>query len=291
MSRMLGMGWVRDYPDVRDYTPEHDKIKELFTGGSKKKSVAPKLSTPVDLRSYCSPVEDQLNLGSCTANAGVGMYEYFENRAHGNYTNASRLFLYKVTRNLMGWTGDTGAYLRTTMGALALFGTPPEKFWPYNVPDFEKEPTAFCYAYAQSFQALRYYRLDPPGTPPATFLNTIKKYLKFGYVSMIGFTVYNSYTQATASGKIPFPAQGDRVVGGHAILLVGYDDSMKIKNTKPRATETKGALIFRNSWGTSWGDGGYGYLPYEYILKGLAVDCWSMLKGEWISSGQFGIPV
>ena len=289
MGNTLGMGWIRDYPDVRDYTPEHNQIKNLIGTGNKKKNAAPKAGM-VDLRAYCSPVENQLNLGSCTANAGVGMYEYFENRAVGTYTNASRLFLYKVTRNLMGWTGDTGAYLRTTMGGLVLFGTPPEKFWPYNVPDFDKEPSAFCYAYAQNFQALQYYRLDPPGTTPTAFLNTIKNYLNAGYVSIIGFTVYNSYNQAATSGKIPYPAPGDKVAGGHAIVLVGYDDGLKIKNTNPRGVETTGALIFRNSWGTGWGDAGYGYLPYDYVLKGLAVDCWSMIKGEWVASGAFGIP-
>jgi len=290
MSEHIGMGWVPDYPDIRDYTAKNESIKALYEGAKKPKAAAaPKLGPVVDLRPWCSPIENQLNLGSCTANAGVGMYEYFERRAFGTYSNHSRLFLYKVTRNLLGWTGDTGAYLRTTMAAMVLFGTPPEKFWPYLVADFEKEPTAFCYAYAQSFQALQYYRLDPPGTTPVAFLNTIKNYLNAGYVSIIGFTVYNSHTQAAASGKIPFPVATDKVAGGHAITIVGYDDTMKIKNAN-RGVETTGAFIIRNSWGTGWGQAGYGYLPYEYVLKGLAVDCWSMIKGAWVNSGQFGIP-
>jgi len=285
------MGWVPDYPDIRDYTAASKEIKALYADVKKSKAaVTPKAASIVDLRPWCSPIENQGSLGSCTANAGVGMYEYFERRAFGTHSNASRLFLYKVTRNLLGWTGDTGAYLRTTMAALVLFGTPPEKFWPYIIADFEKEPTAFCYAYAQSFQALQYYRLDPPGTTPLAFLNTIKNYLNAGYVSIIGFTVYNSYSQAAVTGKIPFPVATDKVVGGHAIAIVGYDDTMKIKNANKGGVETTGAFIIRNSWGTGWGQAGYGYLPYEYVNRGLAVDCWSMIKGAWVDSGQFGIP-
>ena len=294
MSEHIGMGWVPDYPDIRDYTAANENIKALYVGAKTAKTAktvaAPKLATVVDLRPWCSPIENQLTLGSCTANAGVGMYEYFEKRAFGTYSNHSRLFLYKVTRNLLNWTGDTGAYLRTTMAAMVLFGTPPEKFWPYVVADFEKEPTAFCYAYAQNFQALQYFRLDPPGTTPSSFLNTIKNNLSAGFVSIIGFTVYNSYTQAAATGKIPFPVATDKVVGGHAIAIVGYDDTMTIKNASRAGDETTGAFIIRNSWGTGWGQAGYGYLPYEYVLRGLAVDCWSMIKGEWVNSGQFGIP-
>ncbi|UFS70176.1 hypothetical protein LPW11_20165 [Geomonas sp. RF6] len=235
-------------------------------------------------------MENQLTLGSCTANAAAGMYEYFEQRAQGKYIDCSRLFIYKVTRNLLGWTGDTGAFLRATMGALTLFGSPPEKYYPYSVPDFDKEPSAFCYAFAQNFQAVQYFRLDPPGTSPTSFLNNIKKYLASGFVSIIGFTVYDSISQGSATGKIPFPVATEKVLGGHAIAVVGFDDNMKIKNTLKGGVETTGALLIRNSWGTGWGSAGYGWLPYDYVLRGLAIDCWSMIKGEWVETGQFGLP-
>jgi len=302
MIELKGMGWLPDYPDIRDHTFENNEVPQKLTDLGQKDSVkkmlrkvgvaeTAKVSLPasVDLRSWCSPIEDQGAIGSCTANAGAGVVEYFERRAYGKHLDASRLFLYKVTRNLLHWVGDTGAYLRSTMGALTLFGVPPEEYWPYVVTEFDKEPSAFCYAFAQQFQALNYYRLDTLETSPKVLLDRVKTYLAAGLPSMFGFTVYSSYTQASSEGKIPFPVPGDKVAGGHAVMAVGFDDKMKIKNVNPKPVNTTGAIMIRNSWGTGWGDAGYGWLPYEYILRGLAVDWWSLLKNEWIDTGQFKI--
>ena len=173
------------------------------------------------------------------------------------------------------------------MGGLVLFGVPPEEYWPYQISDYDKEPSSFCYAFAQAYQALTYYRLDPPQTPSDVLLNRLKLYLAAGLPSMFGFTVYSSISQASSTGKIPFPTPGEQIVGGHAIIAAGYDDNMKIKNSNGGGVEITGAFLIRNSWGAGWGDGGYGWLPYEYVRRGLAVDWWSLLRNEWIDTGVF----
>jgi C1A family cysteine protease len=243
----------------------------------------------VDLRPWMSPIEDQGAIGSCTAQAGIGLVEYNERRAFGRHVNRSRLFLYKATRNLLHWTGDTGAYLRTTMGALALFGAPPEEYCRYVTADYDKEPGAFCYAFAQNFQSLQYFRLDPAGTARDVLLARIKSNVAAGLPSMFGFTVYNSIAQANTTGAIPFPVGGEGVAGGHAVVAAGFDDNRLIRNANAGGITTKGALLIRNSWGTGWGQAGYGWLPYEFVLRGLAVDWWTLVKQEWIDTGQFGV--
>lgn len=284
----VGMGWLRDLPDFRDYTDEQESVHPQLEriGVAQPQGVA--LPDSVDLRGWCSPVENQGPLGSCTANAAVGLVEYMERRAHGRFIDASRLFLYKATRELLHWTGDTGAYLRSTMGALALFGVPPEEYWPYKIAAFDEEPSAFCYAFAQNYQAIVYYRLDPPGVTPAALLTRIKTNLAAGLPCVFGFTVYSSIAQAGTSGRIPYPEPGEKVLGGHAMLVIGYDEDLEIRNANTGAT-TSGALLVRNSWGAGWGDHGYGALPYKYVTERLAVDFWSLIKQEWTDTGAFRI--
>ncbi len=295
----LYFGWLPDYPDFRDYTITYDKISEKSLNAGVKESIAQmanksglmsetKIPEKVDLRKWCSPVEDQGELGSCTANAAIGLVEYFEKKANNNYIDGSRLFLYKTTRNLLQKKGDYGAYIRTTIMALVLFGVVPEKYWKYDIEKFDEEPDAFCYAFAQSYKTIQYFRLDlPKDNTPEKILKQIKQSLAAKIPAVFGFSVYSTIYDADKNkGKIPFPCEHDKFEGGHAVMAVGYDDNLLILNNTNKK-ETIGAILIKNSWGQNWGDEGYGWLPYEYIIKGLAVDWWSILENSWVDTGKF----
>jgi C1A family cysteine protease len=297
MSEVRGLGYVPDIPKVEDYHESHPRVAPALqkirqsgrflpspagvpAGGGAAAAPAPAAGPLVDLRPWCSPIEDQGALGSCTANAAVGLIEYFEKRTKGKYIDASRLFLYKAERDLLGWVGDTGAYLRTAMQAMVLFGAPPERYWPYNIAKFDVEPSAFCYAFGANFQSLVYFRMDPIGTTPVQALANIKNFLANGFPCMFGFPVYPEYDNPLPGALVAYPAPGHNSRGGHANVAVGYDDNLMIG-------ADKGALLIRNSWGTSWGNGGYGWMSYKYVTQGLANDFWSLVSNEWVDLTPF----
>jgi C1A family cysteine protease len=258
------------------------------------------LPTRVDLRPWCSEIDDQEYLGSCTAHAAVGIVEYLEKRAFGKYLDSSRLFVYKATRNLLGWRGDTGAFLRTAMGAVATLGVPPEKFWPYtsNVDPgpsgtdrtFDDEPGAFVYGVADNYEGLSYYCHDSASEiiSPEQVLGSVKTHLAYGIPSMFGFYGFGSFGSSDVPGNIPFPGPDEWAQWGRAVVAVGYDDNLQITNTQYNTTTT-GAFLIRNSWGTWWGDEGYGYLLYQYVLASFASDFWSLFGMRWTDSDSFGI--
>jgi C1A family cysteine protease len=281
--------------DPRDYTSEHPKIKPIVARLRERKTPqAPQAPQPkVDLRTWCSPVEDQLQLGSCTAHAAMGVVEYYERRAKGKHLDGSRLFVYKATRNILQVTGDTGAWLRNTMAALVVCGVPEERYWPYTdaSPDFDQEPPQFVYSVADNFETLKYFAHDAlsANRPRNEVLASVKQYIADGVPSMFGFWGYPSFESSDAPGSIPLPTDielGGDPAWGHAIVAVGYDDGFKITNTVDKRTTT-GALLIRNSWGPTWGQQGYGWMPYDYVLKNVANDFWSLLKMEYVDTGQF----
>jgi C1A family cysteine protease len=280
------LGWHRDLADPRDLTAGHERVRELFARlprrnltRSEKFSRAEK-PAKIDLREYFLGVSDARDLRSSTAEACVSLVQYFERRATGRIVDLSPLFLYKVTRRLLGQCGDTGADLRTTLKALARFGAPPVAHGPTR-ESFDAEPDAFVYALAKKWNDLAYVRLDPAETSGAKTLRTVRSYLAAGFPSVFGFSVPAAISTET---EISFPTQFDDLRGGHAVVAVGYDDDRRIRSSK-------GALLVRNCWGETWGKHGYGWLPYRYVEDMLASDFWTLLRPAWLESGEFEMPV
>ena len=244
-----GYGWIRDLPDHRDlhYAPK------LATVGP--------LPPRIDLRPQCPPVYDQGHLGSCTANAIAGAIEFDEIRSgSGKSWVPSRLFIYYNERELEGTTdSDSGAQIRDGIKVIVKEGVCPESEWPYRVDEFATRPPDSAYRDARHDRISSYLRLPQS-------LVQMRACLAEGFPFVFGFTVFSSLetVEVTNSGKVPLPRPEDSIVGGHAIVAVGYDDREQ-------------HFIFRNSWGDGWGDKGYGYLPYAYLLDpGLAADFWTI---------------
>lgn len=281
-----GMGWIPDYPDIRDYKPSQS------IAGKLRSNPAPH---SIDNRKYCTPIKNQGSLGSCTAFAAVGLYEFMEKKTKGKYIDGSELFVYKLTRYIMSnrgngtGEGDTGAFIRNSLGCLVYYGVPPTETYPYVVGKYDEEPPVRVYIMAQSYQVLEYFRLDYDINDPNSNLQRIKEWSSKGFPIEFGFSCYRSaLNQASQHGGIPYPDSNDSVVGGHAVVIVGYDDEKIVANVD-NGKSTAGAFLIRNSWGEEWGEKGYGYLPYEYILSGhgLAQDFWTIVKAEWVEKNIF----
>jgi len=243
-------GWLPDLPDHRDYP--YPKVTE---------PALRKLPAAVDLRGECSPVENQGSLGSCTANALVGALEFLELKAGEPLVDLSRLFIYYNERAIEGnIPQDSGASLRDGIKSLAKQGVCAEAAWPYKIAQFATKPTAACYRQAKQHCIGSYRRL-------AT-VDEMRACLAGGYPFVFGFTVYESFESARVaqSGIVNLPKPAEAVLGGHAVVGVGYDDRTQ-------------RFIVRNSWASDWGQQGYFTMPYAYLAnRNLADDFWTVCK-------------
>ncbi len=266
-----GMGWQRDLKDARDYHPDHASVRELLSGIGRTRSRQRRLPTSVDLREFLPVPQDQGSLNSSTAFAVLALVGYFDARFNGRALDASRLFLYQVALKLLGQSRNASVDLRTTFKALVRFGAPPEVYWPYEPDRFNLDPTdAFLFGFRRDYEPIRYLRLDADDGEET--LRAVKSFLAAGIVTTFGFPVPGSLT---AESDIAYRPQFDSIRGGQAVLAVGFDDHRRI------ASET-GALLFSGSWGTQWGEQGYGWLPYAYVTNGFAVDYWTAIRHDWV---------
>lgn len=216
------------------------------------KHTAVKIPTKVDNRALCPPVWDQGDLGSCTAHAGIAARMVLGKII----VPLSRLMQYyneRVIENTI--SSDAGAQMRDIGKALLTYGVCTESEWPYDITKFAHHPTSKAETDAVKYKINKYISVPD--------LNTLKQLIASGEFPVSGIDVYDSFEgdAAAKTGIIPMPKKTEQLLGGHAILLVGYDDAKKW-------------VICRNSWGAGWGDKGYFYLPYTYFTKGLAYDFW-----------------
>ena len=270
----VAFGWIRQAEDVRDWTLKPEVVE----------AAKATLPTSWDLRStgFMPPVVDQGSLGSCTANAGAGVFDYMEKKQGGQFLPGSRLFLYYNTRVKVEHSPagqDTGCTIRGTMQSLVTYGICKEATDPYIISRFSVAPTVVMLAEGLDYQVLFYALLDPTGSTTAQILANIKTMVASGYPVEFGFDVYASFLTIGSNGLMPYPAVGESYKGGHATVIVGYDDNKQCPNA------SKGAFLVRNSWGASWGLAGYFWMPYDILTKPfngrrMASDFWAAGKVE-----------
>jgi len=249
-------GYQRKYLLKRNTAPVDPKT--LYTFEASRAT----LPTSVDMRKNCPAVYDQGNLGSCTANAIAGAYQ-FDQMKQKNKTVfvPSRMFLYYNERAMENSVStDSGAMISDGIQSIANTGICPESQWPYVISKFATKPTTACYTSAKSYKCSSYKQIS-------NSLQQLKQGLANGYPIVFGMDVYESFESTTVdkTGVVPMPKKNEQLLGGHAMLIVGYDDS-------------KQWFIVRNSWGPSWGSNGYCFIPYAYLTDpNMASDFWSLI--------------
>lgn len=252
MTNFKKLGYIRDKEDSRDFKLTFEKLEPIQTVYLYHKYKLP-------------AIYDQGNLGSCTANSIAFLVNFdILNNFTQKKVNAfypSRLFIYYYERLLEGTVPtDSGAQIRDGIKVLSKYGVPDEKLWPYNVDQFNVAPSQDSITQAINFEALVYQKID--NSNKQLLVNALLQ----GYPISFGMYVFESFMtdEVAQTGIVPYPKHNERVVGGHALAIVGYDIRWD-------------SFIVRNSWGKDWGQEGYCRIPADYICSpGLASDFWTI---------------
>ncbi len=271
-----GLGWRPDVPDPRDYRPQGEELEKVL-GRLKRQPAAPK---QIDWREYCFGADARPPVAAGASTACVSLLQYFQRRATGEIIEPSASFVDHVARRRLAHTGDGGEQIRATWKAIVRFGVPRVQDWPLDAENNGREPDAFVYAAAMKFAGLNYLRLDGCRQSGEAVLDSIKAFLAAGFALVFGFSVL---TSLSADADIPCATIFDGVRGGRVALAVGYDDRRRVRSWR-------GALLISPFWGEAWGESGYGWLPYAYVTAGLAIDFWTLVRPEWLASGEFQRP-
>ena len=209
------------------------------------------LPASVDLSPECPAVYDQGPLGSCTANALAGLFQFLLMKLGRPSFVPSRLMIYWGERAIEGTKDqDAGANGDDGITFLQAKGVCPESTWPYDPTKFAEMPPARAWAEAI------HHKIADPVTIDHTNLSEIKSCLAGGYPIAFGFTAYPDLEsdKVATTGQLPMPTKGEQSIGGHEVLMVGYDDATRL-------------FKVRNSWGPGWGIRGYFLMPYAYATN------------------------
>jgi C1A family cysteine protease len=273
--------WTRDLPDFRDDSPA--TVADAFVP-LKRRATRAVRPEAVDLREFAAPIIDSGPAQASSAAAVLAMVQIFERRASGRFVDGSTAFLHHTARRLAGAVGEQPVGLRAVLKALVRFGCPPARVWPSDATRGDREPDAFSYGFQREFADLRYLRLDTPGLSGADVLKQVKSFVAAGFACVGGVSLPQSLSQSTTnSAEIPYPTRQDSVAGSAAFTVVGYDDAYRIRSQK-------GALRIRATFGPSWGEAGFGYLPYRFVEQFGACDFWTLVKPAWMQSREFEQP-
>lgn len=245
-------GWIPDIPDARDFLYSAPEV------------VLSNLPKSVDLRPQCPPIYDQGQLGSCTANAIGAGYEFMQLKEGLEDFIPSRLFIYWNERTIEGTVDeDSGAMIRDGIKSVHKTGVCTEDTWAYDIARFTERPPAEAFTEAKAHQVTVYRRV-------LQVLHQMQGCLASGTPFVFGFSVYESFEseEVAKTGVVPLPPRSERLLGGHAVLAVGYDDATQ-------------RFLVRNSWGPHWGMDGYCTMPYTYLTNSsLASDFWAIYAVE-----------